>query len=193
MKLRATLFIALGSSVLLLQGCVTSAVISGAAVATKVATDPRTIGRQVDDGTLEARLKISLSADPKLKKHAQVKVTVYQAKVLLTGRSPNIDMIRRARQIATRVSGVREVYNAIRRRNPIDPSRDFFDTWITIKVYSKLLTKDVTAFTNVKAVTENGEVFLLGLVTRQECEKVATLASQVAGVKHITTIFSYIK
>ncbi len=39
-------------SALLLQGCVAAAVVGTAAVGTKAATDPRSVGTQVDDGTL---------------------------------------------------------------------------------------------------------------------------------------------
>lgn len=38
-------------SALLLQGCVAAAVVGTAAVGTKAATDPRSVGTQVDDGT----------------------------------------------------------------------------------------------------------------------------------------------
>lgn len=38
-------------SALLLQGCVAAAVVGTAAVGTKAATDPRSVGTCVDDGT----------------------------------------------------------------------------------------------------------------------------------------------
>ena len=52
---------------LLLQGCVAAAVVGTAAVGTKAATDPRSVGTQVDDGTLELRVNTGLS------KYAQIK------------------------------------------------------------------------------------------------------------------------
>lgn len=48
-------------SALLLQGCVAAAVVGTAAVGTKAATDPRTVGTQVDDSTLELRVNSALS------------------------------------------------------------------------------------------------------------------------------------
>lgn len=42
-------------SALLLQGCVAAAVVGTAAVGTKAATDPRSVGTQADDGTGSAR------------------------------------------------------------------------------------------------------------------------------------------
>ena len=55
-------------SALLLQGCVAAAVVGTAAVGTKAATDPRSVGTQVDDGTLEVRVNSALSKDEQIKK-----------------------------------------------------------------------------------------------------------------------------
>ncbi|VEC47308.1 phospholipid-binding domain protein [Escherichia coli] len=62
-------------SALLLQGCVAAAVVGTAAVGTKAATDPRSVGTQVDDGTLEVRVNSALSKDEQIKKEARINVT----------------------------------------------------------------------------------------------------------------------
>ncbi|CVH15428.1 Osmotically-inducible protein Y precursor [Serratia marcescens] len=191
MKLKATF--AVLSSALLLQGCIAGVVVGSAAVATKTATDPRSVGTQVDDGTLEARVESALSKDQLLKKDARVVATAYQGKVLLTGQSPNADLTARAKQIAMGVEGTTEVYNEIRQGTPVSLSTASSDTWITTKVRSQLLTSDTVKSSNVKVTTENGEVFLLGLVTQQEGQSAAQIASQVSGVKHVTTAFTYVK
>jgi len=191
MKLKATF--AVLSSALLLQGCIAGVVVGSAAVATKTATDPRSVGTQVDDGTLEARVESALSKDQQLKKDARVVATAYQGKVLLTGQSPNADLTARAKQIAMGVEGTTEVYNEIRQGTPVSLSTASTDTWITTKVRSQLLTSDTVKSSNVKVTTENGEVFLLGLVTQQEGQSAAQIASQVSGVKHVTTAFTYVK
>ena len=191
MKFRVTL--AVLCSALLLQGCVGAVVVGSAAVATKTATDPRTVGTQVDDETLEARVGNALSKDQQLKKEARVVVTAYQGKVLLTGQAPSTDLATRAKQIAMGVDGAREVYNEIRQGTPVSLGTASSDTWITTKVRSQLLTSDSVKSSNVKVTTENGEVFLLGLVTPQEGQSAAQIASQVSGVKHVTTAFTDLK
>lgn len=191
MKLKATF--AVLSSALLLQGCIAGVVVGSAAVATKTATDPRSVGTQVDDGTLEARVENALSKDQQLKKDARVVATAYQGKVLLTGQAPNTDLAARAKQIAMGVEGTTEVYNEVRQGTPVSLSTASSDTWITTKVRSQLLTSDAVKSSNVKVTTENGEVFLLGLVTQQEAQSAAQPASQVGGVKHVTTAFTYVK
>ena len=129
-------------SALLLQGCVAAAVMGTAAVGTKAATDPRSVGTQVDDGTLEVRVNSALSKDEQIKKEARINVTAYQGKVLLR---------------------------------------------------SQLLTSDLVKSSNVKVTTENGEVFLMGLVTEREAKAAADIASRVSGVKRVTTAFTFIK
>ncbi|CAI2160203.1 MULTISPECIES: division/outer membrane stress-associated lipid-binding lipoprotein [Serratia] len=191
MKLRATFAVLF--SALLLQGCVAGVVVGSAAVATKTATDPRTVGTQVDDGTLEARVENAISKDQQLKKEARVVATAYQGKVLLTGQAPTTELASRAKQIALGVDGAVEVYNEIRQGTPVSLGTASSDTWITTKVRSQILTSDTVKSSNVKVTTENGEVFLLGLVTQQEGQSAAQIASQVSGVKHVTTAFTYVK
>ncbi|ELL53746.1 outer membrane lipoprotein [Salmonella enterica subsp. enterica serovar Enteritidis str. SE30663] len=178
---------------MLLQGCVAAAVVGTAAVGTKAATDPRSVGTQVDDGTLELRVSSALSKDEQIKKETRINVTAYQGKVLLVGQSPNSELSARAKQIAMGVEGTTEVYNEIRQGQPIGLGTASNDTWITTKVRSQLLTSDQVKSSNVKVTTENGEVFLLGLVTEREGKAAADIASRVSGVKRVTTAFTYIK
>ena len=138
-------------SALLLQGCVAAAVVGTAAVGTKAATDPRTVGTQVDDSTLELRVNSALSKDEQIKKQARINVTAYQGKVLLTGQSPTPDLSARAKQIAMGVEGTTEVFNEVRQGQPIGLGTASSDTWITTKVRSQLLSTDQVKSSNVKS------------------------------------------
>lgn len=178
---------------LLLQGCIAAAVVGTAAVATTTATDPRSVGTQVDDGTLELRVNSALGKDAQLKKEARINVTAYSGKVLLTGQTLNTPLAARAKQIALGVEGTTEVYNEIRHLAPIGLGTASSDTWITTKVRSQLLTSDRVKSSNVKVTTENGEVFLLGMVTDREGKAAADIASRVSGVRHVTTAFTLLK
>ncbi|MGL4725794.1 MAG: division/outer membrane stress-associated lipid-binding lipoprotein [Scandinavium sp.] len=177
---------------LLLQGCVAAAVVGTAAVGTKAATDPRTVGTQVDDSTLELRVNSALNKDEQLKKEARVNVMAWQGKVLLTGQAPSTDLASRAKQIAMGVDGTTEVFNEIRQGQPIGLGTASSDTWITTKVRSQLLGSDQVKSSAVKVTTENAEVFLMGSLTDREGKAAADIASRVSGVKHVTTAFTFI-
>ncbi|VTN11973.1 outer membrane lipoprotein [Raoultella terrigena] len=66
------------------------------------------------------------------------------------------------------VEGTTEVFNEVRQGQPIGLGTASSDTWITTKVRSQLLGTDQVKSSNVKVTTENGEVFLMGLVTDRE-------------------------
>lgn len=183
---------ALFLATLILQGCA-AVVIGSAAVATKTATDPRSLGTQMDDGTLEIRVSHALSKDQQLKKEAHIVATVYQGKVLLTGQVPDNALASRAEQIAAAVAGVTEVYNEIRQGKKVSAGTASQDIWITTKIRSQLLRSAKVKSSNIKVTTENGEVFLLGVVTENE-EKAATdIASRTGGVRHVTTALTILK
>ncbi|MBI6549225.1 division/outer membrane stress-associated lipid-binding lipoprotein [Xenorhabdus lircayensis] len=179
-------------SAILLQGCIGAAVVGSAAIATKAGSDPRTIGQQVDDTTLEARVSNAISKDPQIKSQARVVVTVYQDRVLLTGQSPNMALADRAKQIASKVEGTNVVYNEIRQGNPVSLGIASTDTWLTTKVRSKILASDAVKSSSIKVVTEDGEVFLFGIVTKQEGAAAAKIASETSGAKRVTTAFTYL-
>lgn len=61
-----------------LQGCITTAVVTSAAVATKVATDPRTTGTQVDDEILEEKVAYNINKDEQIKQEARINVVALQ-------------------------------------------------------------------------------------------------------------------
>ncbi|KGT94333.1 membrane protein [Erwinia typographi] len=190
--MKALSAIAVVLTALMLQGCV-AAVIGSAAVATKTATDPRTVGTQVDDSTLELRVSNALSKDQQIKNDAHIVATAYQGKVLLTGQTPSADIASRAKQITMGVDGATEVYNEVRTGDKASFGTASSDTWITTKVRSQLLSSEQVKSSNVKVTTENGEVFLLGLVTDAEAKAAADIASRVSGVKHVTTAFTILK
>ena len=80
-----------------------------------------------------------------------------------------------------------------RTAQPIGLGTASMDTWITTKVRSQLLASDEVKSSNVKVTTDNGEVFLMGLVSDKEAKAAARIASQVSGVKHVTTAFTFLK
>ncbi|HGJ5884741.1 division/outer membrane stress-associated lipid-binding lipoprotein [Arsenophonus sp.] len=179
-------------SILLLQGCIGAAVIGSAAVATKSATDPRSVGRQVDDGTLEARVSAAINKDQEITRNARIITTAYEGKILLTGQAPDLALAERAKQIATKVEGVEAVYNEIRQATSVDLGTASKDTWITTKIKSQILTSDSVKSSTVKVITEGGEVFLLGILTQREGAAAAKIASETDGVKRVTTAFTYL-
>ena len=187
---KTTLFL---GSVLVLQGCVTAAVVGTAAVATKVATDPRTTGRQIDDETLEERIAYRLNQDAQLKEEARINVVSYNGRVLLIGQAPSEMAKETAKNVTMGIEGVSEVYNEIRIGGKIGFGQITKDSWITTQIKSKLLVNAEVKTTEVKVISENGEAFLMGNLTRNQADAAAEVARNVSGVTKVIKVIQYIQ
>ena len=188
---RAALIAMLITGALMLQGCITAAIIGAGATATaKVATDPRTAGTQVDDTTLNSRMGMKLKNNGPQFIGARIVSSTYGGDIILTGQA-NSEQIEKAESLAYEIEGVKKVYNQIRVSQPVGSGTITNDSWITTKVKSQLILNAKTKARNIKVVTENSEVFLIGIVTSEEGKAAAQLASQVDGVKKVITLFTY--
>ncbi len=179
------------AAVITLQGCVAAAVVT-VGTGVKVATDRRTVGNQIDDQT------IVLNAYAKLKKHAEIndktniQLVSLNGKMLVVGQAPTEHLRDSVIKILTNIEGVNELYNQIRLTNTTSVLTKSHDVWLTSKVKVALLADDRVDGTNIKVVTENGEVFLMGLVTSQEAEVAVNIARNISGVNRVVKAFEYI-
>lgn len=184
------LAILLGATIFL-QGCV-AAVIGGGAVAAKVATDPRTTGTQIDDETLEFKVENAVEKDAQIKAEGRVNAVSYNGRVLLIGQVPNSDVKDTATALAKGVEGVNEVYNELTVSPKISFAQISKDSWLTTQVKSKMFIDGRVKATDVKVISENGEVFLLGNVTQSQANAAADIASKISGVKKVIKVFKYL-
>ena len=184
------LAILLGATICL-QGCV-AAVIGGGAVAAKVATDPRTTGTQIDDETLEFKVENAVEKDAQIKAEGRVNAVSYNGRVLLIGQVPNSDVKDTATALAKGVKGVNEVYNELTVSPKISFAQISKDSWLTTQVKSKMFVDGRVKATDVKVISENGEVFLLGNVTQSQANAAADIASKISGVKKVIKVFKYL-
>ncbi|HHE9985223.1 TPA: division/outer membrane stress-associated lipid-binding lipoprotein [Haemophilus influenzae] len=184
------LAILLGATIFL-QGCV-AAVIGGGAVTAKVATDPRTTGTQIDDETLEFKVENAVEKDAQIKAEGRVNAVSYNGRVLLIGQVPNSDVKDTATALAKGVEGVNEVYNELTVSPKISFAQISKDSWLTTQVKSKMFVDGRVKATDVKVISENGEVFLLGNVTQSQANAAADIASKISGVKKVIKVFKYL-
>ncbi|SPY33091.1 division/outer membrane stress-associated lipid-binding lipoprotein [Pasteurella canis] len=180
------------ASAILLQGCVAATIAGTAAVATKVATDPRTVGTQVDDETLEEKVRIAIYKDEQVKSEARINIVSYSGRILLIGQAPNSNLAEVATSLAKGVENVTEVYNQIRIQPQITFGQIAKDGIMTTEIKSKMLVDSRVKSTDIKVITENGEVFLMGNVTQAQAAAAADVSRNVSGVKKVVKVFNYL-
>jgi osmotically-inducible protein OsmY len=184
---------ALLATILLLNACA-PLVVGGAATTVSLAHDRRTAGTVIEDQSIELRIRSALNKDPELAKQAHINITSYNGIVLLSGEAPTSAMRERAGEIARHARKVRRVHNEIQIAAPSSMMTRSSDAWITTKVKTSLLSVKLPGFdpTRIKVVTENGTVFLLGLVTRAEADAATEQARKNKGVQRIVKLFEYL-
>lgn len=190
-----TIFLLLLATLMIgqLSGCAT-AVVGGAATGAAVVHDRRTAPTVLEDQNIEVKAMKLLFDHPEIREHSNISITSYNHKVLLSGEADTRAISRNFAGLVSRVAQVEKVYNEI----IIGPSGSLLDrsndTYLTSKVKAALFGTGIEGFdpTRVKVVTNQGTVYLMGLVTRQEGAAATEKARFVTGVLKVVKLFEYI-
>lgn len=152
----------------------------------------RTLGTYMDDEKIETITTVNINkAHPDLKA-SNINVNVFNGVVLLTGQVPSNELRLLAGRTAQQVQNVRQVYNEIQVRGNVSFLASSSDTWLTTKVRSTLLANKEIESGRIKVITENGVVYLMGLLTRAEAERAADVTRSIGGVQKVVKAVEYI-
>ncbi len=162
----------------------------GAGTGALISEDRRSSGIFIEDQAIE--LKASRRINEQLGRDARINVTSFNRNVLLTGEAPNESMKNEAEKLAMSVENVRNVFNEIAISEKSALSVRTNDSLITSKVKGRFLSERKFQINYVKVITENSIVYLLGLVTREEGESAAQIASTTAGARKVVKVFEYL-
>ena len=66
------------------------------------------------------------------------------------------------------------------------------DVSLFTKLKTKLLASKEIAGSKIKVIAENGTIFLMGLVNRDDAQTITDIASNTRGVKSVVRVFEYI-
>jgi osmotically-inducible protein OsmY len=155
-------------------------------------TDPpneRTMLQMLEDENIETKATVNIHAENDAYHVAHLVVVSYNGYVLLAGQVNDQVLKNEATKIVRKVQGVRRIYNELEIGPPSSAITRTRDTWITTRIKSALLGSSDEQGTRIKVVTENGVVYLMGLVTQEEAERIANKAASVSGVRRVVRLF----
>ena len=178
----------------LLGGCA-AVVVTGAATGANAAHDRRTLGAYIDDEGIELKALLAITEDKELYSQVHVNVISVNGVVLLVGQAPTDALRMKIEELTRAIEKVRVVHNEMTIAAPNSYMTRSSDSLITAKVKGSLFgIKGQEGFdpTRVKVVTENGIVYLMGILYRPEGDAVAQKASHVSGVQKVVKLFEYI-
>ena len=194
MNQRNTLFIALSLSITLLSGCAAVAVTS-ATTGAAIVHDRRTAGTVIDDQGIEFKALYRLFNDIQVRNNTHINVTSYNGVMLLTGEAPNEILRSKIVNKLNRIQKVRTVHNNITLAAPSSLVSRSSDSLITSKAKIALFNiSKMKGFdpTRVKVTTENGVVYLLGLLREHESQAVIDTVRRISGVQRVVNLFEII-
>ncbi|TXI26800.1 MAG: BON domain-containing protein [Nitrosomonas oligotropha] len=174
-----------------LAGCVPMFAIGTAAgTGAYISEDRRTSGMFIEDEGIE--LKSGRRIHQQFGDKVHINITSYNRMVLLTGEAPSEDIKTDIGKLVMGVDNVRRIFNEIAVAGHTSLASRSNDTLLTSKVKARFLAERKFQINHVKIVTENGVVYLLGVVTRQEADNAAQIASSTSGVKKVVKVFEYL-
>lgn len=170
-------------------------VIGGAAATGSALHSRRTVGSFVDDEAIELKTMVALHEQKDLSDQTHINITSYNGVVLMSGQAPTQALSQQAEAIVAKTEKVRLVHNELAIAAPNSLITRSSDSLITAKVKTALFSiKGIEDFdpTRVKVVTEDGVVYLMGMVYRNEADAVGAQAREVSGVEKIVKLFEYL-
>ncbi len=175
-----------------LSGCFGLAM-TGAAVGTMAVLDRRSLGAQTEDQAIELRGLRELNQEINNKSIGSISLTSFNRRVLLSGQADSPQTRQLAEDVArNRVPNIKDIYNEVEVTNASNFATRTKDTTLTARVKAGLVRERDLSSNAIKVVTEQSTVYLMGLVTDNEGERAAIIASQVSGVSRVITLFEYI-
>ena len=152
----------------------------------------RTPGVFIDDAVLEPMVRSEIRKSDQGFKGSHLAIVSFNGVVLIAGQVANEALRAKASEAAQNLQRVRKVHNELTVGGPISLVARSNDSWLTTKVKTRLLASDQAYGTKIKVVTENGVIYMLGIITRNQADIAVNVASQVYGVQKIVKVFEYL-
>ncbi|MDP1940064.1 MAG: BON domain-containing protein [Gallionella sp.] len=185
--MRIILLLLLVSGVL--QGCV-QVVAAGAGAGALMVQDRRTSGAYVEDQAIETKAFDRIGKQYKDTVH--VNVTSYNRNVLISGEAPDDTIKAQVGNIVANIQNVRKIHNELVVAGNSSLTSRSSDSLITSNVKLRFVNDKRFSATSIKVVTENGTVYLMGIVNRAEASAAAEVASGTSGAQRVVELFEFV-
>lgn len=172
-----------------LQGCF-PVVAAGVGTGIMMAQDRRTPGAYVEDQAIETKAFDRIGKQ--YKNAAHVNVTSFNRNVLISGEAPSEEVKAEIGKLVSAIENVRNVSNELIISGPSSMTSRSSDSLITSDVKLRFVQDKRFDADRVKVVTENGTVFLMGIVKRAEADAATEVTSMTGGVQRVVKLFEYL-
>ncbi len=159
-----------------------------------VEEDPgkRSRGARVEDVDIEKLIDRRILVLEESYQEANISVNSFNGYVLFTGQVPDPAMKSKLSDLARDIRGVRRIYNEVEISGNTSGLTRGSDALLTTKVKASLAAAEDIQGGRVMVVTENGVVYLMGLVSHAEGERIVEVTRTIGGVQKVVQMFEWI-
>ena len=130
--------------------------------------------------------------EPELKK-ANIDAISHNGVVLLVGQVGSESLKARATQITSDSSSkIKRIHNELEVAGKTSLLSRSNDIWIATKVRTLMLANSSVPSGQIRVVTDNGIVYLMGIVSQADGDLATDLARNVSGVTRVVKVFEYV-
>ena len=174
-----------------LCGCVPIALVVGATAGGALLYNQRSFKVMLQDQNAVSRAQRVIDKDPTLKGKTHISVAVYNHICLMVGQADSPALRDRAYELVAQVPNISRIYNEVTISGPTSLIQRSNDTWITSKVKAAMLAERGLKSTEIKVITEDSVVYLMGLVSPQQAALATNIARRIRGVSKVVKVFQY--
>lgn len=157
----------------------------------QISNNKRTLGTKINDNQLETIARVNINKASKEFANARVNIDSFNGILLLTGQVPSEDLRQLAGSTVTQINTVRQVHNELTVGAPTRFPLHSKDAWISTKLKSKLILSSMQS-RRIRIITEAQTIYLMGLVSRHEAERITETARTTHGAQQVVKVFEYI-
>lgn len=148
------------------------------------------------DGNIEIKAREMLGNDPIIPFQSHLNIMVYNGALLITGEILDESLHQSIIESIRIIPGVKRVQDETTIASALDPATISNDSRITNRILAAIDSQPLPqnfASTDVKITTENGNVYLMGLVYPDEADLVTRIAQKTPEVKAVVKLFEYLQ
>lgn len=150
--------------------------------------DRRSSGTIVDDQAITIKANLAIAKNKAVWKDSHISTLSYNNSLLLVGQTKNSANKQQIEKMLEPIKEIGNIYNQITVSDPIPLKTRANDTWLTTQVKAKLISSRDVGLNRVKVITENGTVYLMGMLTKDEEQIALELTRRVPGVQKVVAV-----
>lgn len=171
---------------LAITGCTTNYLTNSTNGTYGVPVTERTIPQRLLDRSIEHTAKINVyGLQQDLQQNSRMSIDSFNSEVLLSGEVPTEALKTQIEQVVKSMPDVRKVYNELNVSVARGYSSTVQDGYITSKLLAKVAASDGVKSSQLKAVTNNGVVYIMGRMTPTQQSNLIDIANDTAGITEL--------